>query len=129
MGIKLASSVLMMPLQSLGLSEIGVSDQGFESFSKSILETKERLSALTYTARPQEYDFYEGGMELNLRQNNLSYKSILTLAKLLEDLDGFKSIDIGHQQSSLSKKWLDQRKEDTAKQQQNQKHAQQSVDK
>lgn len=129
LGWKLASNVLMMPLQSLGLSEIGVSDQGFEGFSKSILETRERLSALTYSARPQAFDFYEGGMELNLRRNNLSYKSILTLSKLLEELDGFKSIDIGHQNSSLSQKWLERAKLDPAKQQQHQKSGSQSNEK
>jgi len=124
-GMNISIDVLMMPLLSLGVAEIGVNDQGFDTFAKSILQAKARMASFSYGNAPQQYDTYQGGMALDFRHNKLSYKSILTLAKLLEDLDGFSAIEIGHQNSSLSKKVKEQKKSSDKSRQQSQKQLQQ----
>jgi hypothetical protein len=38
--IEIDPELLMMPLSSLGISDIGMNDQGFSIFCKKILDTK-----------------------------------------------------------------------------------------
>ena len=80
-----------------------------------MMDIKDRLNALVFSSKNNQLDYYDGGMELSLKSNKLTYKSIQTLTKLLEKIDGFKSLDISHQKSPLSKAWLTQRKDEKQK--------------
>ena len=60
------------------------------------MDAKDRMDALIFSTQTRQYEFYDGGMDLNLKANKLTYKCIQILTKMLEKIDGFKMIDLSH---------------------------------